>query len=121
MTTIACLVLSTGKELLRHRVRYRENFPLTLSAEPPAIDVRWNHDENGHPKDAKTRQRFADRKLYIAIVRQLEQERGITEGYGLSPVLQDSQRQHLASAMRLYQSGKPGWYAKVLQEISKDG
>ncbi|KAE8312517.1 hypothetical protein BDV41DRAFT_565102 [Aspergillus transmontanensis] len=92
------------------------NFPLTLSAEPPAIYVRWNHDENGHPKDAKTRQRFADRELYIAIVRQLEQERGITEGYGLSPVLQDSQLQHLASAMRLYQSGNPGWYAKVLQE-----
>ncbi|KAB8211879.1 hypothetical protein BDV34DRAFT_219095 [Aspergillus parasiticus] len=58
---------------------------------------------------------------FAAPWRQLQQERGITEGYGLSPVLQDSQWQHIASAMRLYQSGNPGWYAKVLQEISKDG
>lgn len=63
MTTIACLVLSTGKAPRRPRVRYRANFPLTLSVVPLAMAVPWNYDETGHPKDAETKQRFADREL----------------------------------------------------------
>ncbi|EER37499.1 conserved hypothetical protein [Histoplasma capsulatum H143] len=37
-------------------------FPLTLSIVPPVMDVPWNYDENGLPKDAKDRQRLVDRE-----------------------------------------------------------
>lgn len=54
------------------------------------------------------------REEYIALVREKERESGFTEGYRLSLALQDSKRQDLAYAMTLYQSGKAGYYAKVL-------
>ena len=89
-------------------------FPLTLDTVPPAMDVPWNYDENCHPKDAGTQQRLLDQEEYIAIVREKERELGLVEGYNLSSALQDSKRQNLASAMRLYESGTPGWFSKVL-------
>ncbi|EDN04741.1 predicted protein [Histoplasma mississippiense (nom. inval.)] len=78
-------------------------FPLTLSIVPPVMDVPWNYDENGLPKDAKDRQRLVDREEYIAMVADGERRRGLVEGYSLSLALRDSKRQYLASAMRLYQ------------------
>jgi hypothetical protein len=95
-------------------------FPLSVSVIPPAMDVPWKYDETGYPKEVKDRQKFADREAYIAIVRQKEEEQGLTDGYTLSSALQDSKRQYLASAMRLYQSGKPGWYSRVMEEFSDD-
>ncbi|KAJ5832447.1 hypothetical protein N7474_000758 [Penicillium riverlandense] len=71
-------------------------FPLTLSVVPPDMDVPWNYDATGRPKDAELQQNFADREDYIAM---------------------DSKRQYLATAMRLYQSGKPGWYSKVVERF----
>ena len=56
-------------------------FPLSMSLVPPAMDVPWKYDEMGCPKDPDERQKFADRASYIAIVRQKEQERGLTERY----------------------------------------
>lgn len=94
-------------------------FPLSISVVPPAMDVPWKYDETGCPKDQEDRQKFADRASYVAIVRQKEEERGLTEGYSLSAALEDSQRQFVTSAMRLYQSGKPGWYSKVAEEFAK--
>lgn len=44
---------------------------------------------------------------------------GLIEGYRLLMALQDSGRQYLATTMRLYQRGKPGWYSKVMERISK--
>jgi hypothetical protein len=96
-------------------------FPLSISVIPPAMDVPWKYDEAGCPTDPEDRQRFADRASYIAIVRQKEQERGLTEGYTLSAALEDAQRQYLASAMRLYEDGIPGWYSKVAEEFTKGG
>lgn len=90
-------------------------FSLTLSVIPPAMDVPWNYDEAGCPKDPELRQKFEDRASYIAIVRRKEQERGLTEGYTLSAALEDAQRQHLTSAMRFYQDGIAGWYFKVTE------
>ncbi|KAG5293345.1 putative aminoglycoside phosphotransferase domain-containing protein [Histoplasma capsulatum G186AR] len=90
-------------------------FPLTLSIIPPVMDVPWNYDENGLPKDAKDRQRLVDREEYIAMVAGGERRRGLVEGYSLSLALRDTKRQYLASAMRLYQRGKPGWYSKVME------
>jgi hypothetical protein len=95
-------------------------FPLSLSIIPPAMDVPWKYDETGRPKEAGQRQKFADREAYIAIVKQREEEQYLTEGYTLSTALQDSKRQYLASAMRLYRIGKPGWYSKVMEGFLDD-
>ncbi|KAE8151280.1 hypothetical protein BDV25DRAFT_128885 [Aspergillus avenaceus] len=70
-------------------------FPLSISLIPPAMDAPWNYDET-------------------------EEEQGLTEGYTLSSALQDNKRQYLASAMRLYQNGKAGWYSKVMEELRDD-
>ncbi|CAG8897234.1 unnamed protein product [Penicillium egyptiacum] len=94
-------------------------FPLTLSIVPPDMDAPWNYDEKGYPKDAGDIQKFADREAYIAVVAEKEREMGLTEGYRLSTALKDSSRQYLATAMRLYQRGMPGWYAKVMERLSK--
>ena len=94
-------------------------FPLTLSIVPPDMDAPWNYDEKGYPKDADDLQRVADREDYIAVVAEKEREMGLTEGYRLSMALQDLGRQHLATAMRLYQRGMPGWYAKVMERFSQ--
>ncbi|KAL5360791.1 hypothetical protein BJX96DRAFT_184803 [Aspergillus floccosus] len=95
-------------------------FPLSISVIPPAMDVPWNYDEAGCPKDPEVQQRFADRASYVAIVRQKEEEQGLTEGYTLSASLEDSQRQYLTLAMRLYQGGKAGWYSKLAEGFTKD-
>ena len=92
-------------------------FPLTLYMVPPAMDVPWNYDEDGLPKDADVRQRLVDREEYIAAVADGERRRGLKEGYNLSSALRDSQRQYLATAMRLYQEGKPGWFSKVMENF----
>ncbi|KAJ6092777.1 hypothetical protein N7486_008066 [Penicillium sp. IBT 16267x] len=89
-------------------------FPLTLSMIPPDMDAPWNYDESGVPKDAESVQR----RDYITAVIEKEEEMGVREGYRLSIALQDSRRQHLATAMRLYQRGKPGWYSKVIEKFS---
>lgn len=95
-------------------------FPLSLSVIPPAMDVPWKYDETGCPKEAGERQKFADREAYIAIVKQREEEQDLTEGYTLSTALQDFKRQYLASAMRFYRIGKPGWYSKVMEGFLDD-
>lgn len=92
-------------------------FPLTLSVVPPDMDAPWKYDESGCPKDAEDQQAFADRGEYIAKVIEKERARGLTEGCRLSAAFQDSKRQSLATAMTLYQRGKPGWYAKVAERF----
>ena len=93
-------------------------FPLTLSVVPPDMDAPWNYDEKGLPKDMEGKEKFADREEYIAMVTEKEREIGWTEGYRLSMALQDPSRQYLATAMTLYQRGKPGWYSKVMEGIT---
>ncbi|KAE8144258.1 hypothetical protein BDV25DRAFT_134827 [Aspergillus avenaceus] len=95
-------------------------FPLSISVVPPDMDVPWKYDEAGNLKEAEDRQRFAEREDYVAIVKQEEEERGLTGKYSLSSALQDANRQYLATAMRIYTSGKPGWYSKVIERFSKD-
>lgn len=92
-------------------------FPLALMVAPPDMDVPWNYDETGRPKDAGLQQDSVDREDYIAMVMEKEKEWGLSEKYRLSTALQDSKRQYLATAMRLYQSGKPGWYSKVMEKF----
>ncbi|PLB45783.1 hypothetical protein P170DRAFT_364182 [Aspergillus steynii IBT 23096] len=89
-------------------------FPLTLSIVPPAMDVPWNYDAHGLPKDPQSRQKLADREEYIALVEEKEREAVLPRGHKLSSALRDSDRQYLATAMSLFQIGKPGWYSKVL-------
>ncbi|KAL4983750.1 hypothetical protein BDW68DRAFT_181277 [Aspergillus falconensis] len=96
-------------------------FPLTLSVVPPVIDVPWNYNEAGQPKHPEDIERFADRASYIAIVKRREEELGLTGEYSLSKALEDFDRQSFASALRLYQRGKPAWYSKVMKSFLKDG
>ncbi|KAJ5837501.1 uncharacterized protein N7525_002689 [Penicillium rubens] len=93
-------------------------FPLTLSMLPPDMDAPWNYDESGLPRDAESLQRCADRRDYVTAVIEKEQEMNVVEGCRLSVALQDSRRQDLAAAMRLYSRGKPGYYSKVIEKFS---
>ncbi|KAJ5286332.1 hypothetical protein N7524_001638 [Penicillium chrysogenum] len=93
-------------------------FPLTLSMLPPDMDAPWNYDESGLPRDAESLQRCADRRGYVTAVVEKEQEMNVVEGCRLSVALQDSRRQDLAAAMRLYSRGKPGYYSKVIEKFS---
>ncbi|PYI07915.1 hypothetical protein BO78DRAFT_340353 [Aspergillus sclerotiicarbonarius CBS 121057] len=95
-------------------------FPLCLSMTPPAIGPPCFYDENGYPKDADLRERLADREHYIEIVKQIEEERGLTEGYTLSSALQDSRREHISYAMGMYRQGFLGFYSKLLEGVGSD-
>jgi len=91
------------------------DFPLTLSTIPPAIDAPWNYDEAGNPKDEETIQRYADRKAYLAAVREQEIKKGIDNS--LSAALADSKREQLIRAMRIYENGKAGFYSKLVEKF----
>jgi len=73
-------------------------------------------DEEGNPKNAELIQKFADQQDYIKFVRE-EERRNEGNSYHLSKALGDSQRQQLITAMRLYQSGKAGWYSKLIDKF----
>ncbi|TEA15774.1 hypothetical protein C8034_v002327 [Colletotrichum sidae] len=92
------------------------DFPLTLSMVPPAIDVPWNYNEQGDPVTDELKQQLADQKTYVAAVKEAEYSRGT--GNLLSEALNDCTRQQLATAMRLYQRGKVGWYSKLTDEFA---
>ncbi|KAL4873120.1 hypothetical protein BDV12DRAFT_209107 [Aspergillus spectabilis] len=95
-------------------------FPLTLSIIPPTIDVPWNYDEAGFPKDPDHIERLADRERYIAILKGKEEELGLSGDFLLSTALQDSKRQDLVATMGLYETGKPAWYAKIMDGFLED-
>ena len=86
---------------------------MTLLTVPPAMDVPWKYDEEGSPKSTDLVRKFADQKYYIAAVRQ-EENRSNINNRCLSEALGDSGRRQLATAMRLYQNGKVGWYSKLI-------
>ncbi|TDZ15457.1 hypothetical protein Cob_v011643 [Colletotrichum orbiculare MAFF 240422] len=92
------------------------DFPLTLSMVPPAIDVPWNYNEQGDPVTDELKQQLADQKTYVAAVKEAEDSKGT--GNLLSEALNDCKRQQLATAMRLYQRGKVGWYSKLTDEFA---
>jgi len=92
------------------------DFPLTLSTVPPAMDAPWNYDEEGSPKSTDLIRKFVDQKDYIAAVRQ-EENRSDGNSRCLSEALGDWRRRQLATAMRLYQNGKVGWYSKLIDEF----
>lgn len=92
------------------------DFPLTLSIVPRPMDVPWNYDKEGVPRSADLAQQFTDQEDYIAFVK-IEEDRDGEGVFRLSEVLKDSKRQQLATAMRLYQNGKIGWYSKVIDQF----
>jgi hypothetical protein len=53
------------------------------------MDVAWDYDEDGDPKDAESIQKYADRQEYITAVILKKEEMGLSEGYRLSTALQD--------------------------------
>ncbi|RKK89688.1 hypothetical protein BFJ68_g16646 [Fusarium oxysporum] len=91
------------------------DFPLNLSIVPPAMDVPWAYNEDGSPKSADVAQRFADQEEYVAAVKEEENRSGGV--HQLSEALENSERQQLATAMRLFRDGKPGWYSKVVDKF----
>lgn len=93
------------------------DFPLNLSIVPRIIDVPWNYDEEGNPKDPNLAQQFTDQAFYVSAVKE-EETRSGWENYRLSEALMDSRRQQLVTAMRLYQRGKVGWYSKLTDDLA---
>ncbi|KAI9825179.1 MAG: hypothetical protein M1819_000584 [Sarea resinae] len=89
-------------------------FPLTLHVTPPPMDLPENYDENGHPKDDKTKQKLADREFYVSAVRRSEEEGPDAASPALSEALGNDQIQSVVTAMRLFVDGKFGIYSKVL-------
>jgi hypothetical protein len=94
------------------------DFPLTLSATPTAMDLPSNYDEGGNPKDEELAEKFRDCDSYIVAVKCEEAKLRLDKQSSLSKVLVDSRRQHLISAMRLYQNGKPDFYLKVVDAFT---
>lgn len=92
------------------------DFPLTISSVPRAMNVPWDYDEEGSPKSPDLIRKFADQNDYMAAVRK-EEHRSDGVSPCLSEALGDSRRRQLATAMRLYQNGKAGWYAKLIDEF----
>lgn len=91
-------------------------FPLNLSIVPPAMNLPKDYDENGWPKDPVLVRRFEDRNDYIEAVKQEENGRQAID-HTLSEILEDSKRQHLVTAMNLFENGKPGFYSKVVDNF----
>jgi len=89
-------------------------FPLTLSMTPAKMDAPWNYDEQGNPKDEELLQQALDQRHYVEAVRKAEAAAGLRGNQLISRSLQDSRRQNLIAAMRLFNSGKPGWYGKLV-------
>ena len=85
------------------------------------MDAPWDYDENGLPKDEESKQKYADRQNYLQEVERIEEQTGPPKGYRLSEALRDHRRQSLATAMRLFQIGKLGFYSKVMEEFSAVG
>ncbi|KAM5356861.1 hypothetical protein ACJ41O_003507 [Fusarium nematophilum] len=92
------------------------DFPLSFSAVPPAMDAPWNYNEDGSPKSAELAEKFADQRAYVAAVKE-EENRIRRNGHYLSEALEDSTRQQLATAMRLFENGKVGLYSKVIEQL----
>lgn len=84
------------------------DFPLSFSTVPPVMDAPWVYNEDGSPKSADMAQKFADQRDYVAAVKE-EENRSRGRGHCLSEALEDSKRQQLAIAMRLFQNGKAGF------------
>ncbi|CAD6446872.1 50f95ff2-3d3f-49b6-ad12-429a0b3eace0 [Sclerotinia trifoliorum] len=93
------------------------DFPLCLSVTPPAMDAPFNYDENGLPKDPALIQKFTDQAEYVAAVKVAESQNNHDHEYSLSEALNDSKRQQIATAMRLYGNGKVGIYSKLINEF----
>lgn len=94
------------------------DFPLTLSTVPPAMDAPWNYDEVGNPKDPILAKRFANQRDYIASIKDAEDARNITQLPRLLDLLRDPCKQRLMTAiMRLYPSGKVGFYSNLILEL----
>jgi hypothetical protein len=94
------------------------HFSLTLSTVPPLMDAPWNYDELGRPIDPILAQKFAHQEDYIAKIKDPEDARSVTGSPRLLTALQNPWKQHLMTAMRLYQSGKLGFYSKLVAEVS---
>ncbi|KAK4225785.1 hypothetical protein QBC38DRAFT_537588 [Podospora fimiseda] len=76
------------------------DFPLSLSTVPRAMDVPWNYNEDGIPKDSDLVRKFADREDYVTAVAREEEDQIGEEDHRL-----------------LYEIGKAGWYDKVIDEF----
>ena len=92
------------------------DFPLSFSTVPPAMDAPWNYNDDGTPKSAELARQFTDQRDYVAAVKEEESRSGGNDHY-LSEALEDSARQQLATAMRLFQDGKVGWYSKLIDQF----
>lgn len=92
------------------------DFPLTLSTVPPAMDAPGITNQDGSPKAADLTQKLADQEDCVEAVA-AGKNRGGGDNHRLSETLRESQRRQLATTVRLYRNGKPGWYNKVVPDL----
>ncbi|MCJ1313126.1 hypothetical protein MMC25_006803 [Agyrium rufum] len=96
-----------------------EDFPLTISSTPRAMDAPWNWNEDGTPKSSISAEKLADQDFYLDIVKH-EEEKEEIKYLSLSAVWSDPRKQQVMTAMRLYEGGKAGFYSKVIDEFRSD-
>ena len=88
-------------------------FPLTLCFVPAPMEPPFLYDENGVPEDEAYRVRLIERAEYVAMIREVEKQKGWEPT--LSMVMGDAAGQDLAGAIQLFAvEGKYGYYCKVL-------
>ncbi|KAH6666619.1 hypothetical protein B0J14DRAFT_604015 [Halenospora varia] len=99
------------------------SFPPIISIVPREMDPSSNYDENGLPKDKETLEMIRDREFYAGCVDAEEERLGLRkEGeMCLSRCLRDERRQGVIDAMSLFESGKGGWYDKVIGKFCEGG
>jgi hypothetical protein len=71
--------------------------------------------KRGSPKKPDNIERIADRERYIEIVK--KKKLGLSGDLHLSTALQDSKQHDLAATMGLYETGKPEWYARIIDGL----
>lgn len=90
-------------------------FPLGLSIMPIEMILPTQHEKGVWPKDVELDHRLECRKIYVDAVRKVEREMEDSTCL-LSTILTDKTRQPLIKAMSLFESGKAGYYANVVNK-----
>ncbi|KAI9784714.1 MAG: hypothetical protein M1816_000717 [Peltula sp. TS41687] len=86
-------------------------FAKDVSIVPPAMDGPL------YQEDEETRQRLKERREYIELARQAERTRGLD--HCMSATLEDSGAQNFAHAIWLYEEGRIGFYADVIDQFEE--
>ncbi|KAI0160733.1 kinase-like domain-containing protein [Xylariaceae sp. FL1272] len=89
-------------------------FPAFLRSMPPSFGSPENYDANTMPLDPEERQRLKEQQDYVHMVQSAERNDN-----ALSTCLKDTKRLGLSYAIMSYETGKLGFYDRVLDEWTR--